>query len=120
MDFEMDTSLEKEIARTELHLKMLKTQDPEAVFHCPKCNKDFSQLSNYRELGVCGKCFSKVHEEKLQKMTFEIIGGTIEKIEIGKVDPLQIVDKPEITKLWIKTIKGKTIVLKPPERLIFA
>lgn len=99
---------------------MLKAKNPEVVFHCPKCNKDFSQLMNYRELEMCGKCFSKIHREKLQNLTSEIIGGTIENIEIGKVDPLQIVDKPEITKMRIKTTKGKTIVLKPPERLIFA
>lgn len=69
---------------------------------------------------MCGKCFSKVHKEKLQNLTLAIIGGTIENIEIGKVDPVSFVDKPEIVKMWIKTTKGKTVVLKAPKRIIFA
>ena len=116
----LDTPLEQEIKRTKERLKQLLDKNPEAVFHCPRCGNDYSNLLNYRELGMCGKCFSKIHRKKLQKLTLDIIGGTIENIEIGQVDPLQIVDKPEIIKMWIKTTKGKTIVLKTPERLIFA
>ena len=120
MEFEMDTPLEKEIEKTEKHLKMLKAGDPEAVFQCPKCKKKFAQLLNYRELEMCGKCFSKTKREELKKLTMDILNGTIENIEIGSVGPFHIPDKPEIVKMLIRTTKGKLVTLKVPEKLIYA
>jgi hypothetical protein len=118
--YDFDRPLEKEIKGTDQHLQRLKAKDPTDVFHCPVCNNDYAMLGNYGELKMCGKCYSKKNTEKMQKLADAIIGGTIEKVEVGETQPYTIVEKPDITKMRIKTTKGKVIELKVPERLIFA
>ena len=115
----MDTPLKEAIERAERRLKLLREKDPQAVFHCPGCGQYFENLANYNELKRCGKCFSKRKQEIMETHVAEVIGGTIKDIKVSEVNPLRIPKEPEITEVIIKTIGGKTVKLKQPEKLLY-
>ena len=113
----MDTSLTEAIKRTEEHLKRLKNKDPEAVYHCPKCGNDYSNLMNYRELGMCGACYRKTKTEEMQKLADALVGGTIVEVKVAPVEPLLMdTDKPMISKIIVLK-NGKKIELKQPPQI---
>jgi hypothetical protein len=55
----VDISLDEEIKRTEAKLEQLWKKDQNAVFHCPKFGGYFVNLGNYKQLKMCGKCFTR-------------------------------------------------------------
>lgn len=115
----MDTPLEKAIKWTEERLEKLKKKDIEAVFHCPECGQYLENIGNYRTLGMCGKCYTKVKTKEMEDHVRHIIGGTITNIQVAKADPLNIVDEPQIVQITVKTKDGKSVKLKKPEETIF-
>ena len=118
-DWSFDTPLDKAIERAENRLKQLKTRDSEAIFHCPICGKDFEQLGNYRELKMCSKCYSKKSREEMQNHTRELIGGTIENIEVVEDNPLHPSDYTVIAEITVKTTKGKIVKVKKPKDVVY-
>lgn len=115
-----DTPLDKAIEGAEKRLKQLQIKDPEAVFHCPACGKNFELLGNYDELKMCGKCFSKKSTEEMQEHTLDLINGTITNVKVGQGDPFH----PSkgtigITEITVKTTKGKIMKVKKPKEAIF-
>jgi hypothetical protein len=113
----MDTKLEDAIKRAEKNLQELRDKKKDAVFHCSVCGGDFENLMNYRELGMCGACYTKTKTEELKKHVEQLIGATIVDIQIAPADPMWAQkDNPEIVEITVKTADGKIVkIKKPPE-----
>jgi len=108
-----DIPLEAEIKNTERMLEMLKNRNPDAVFHCPICKKDFRDIGNYRELKMCSKCYVDTETAKLQEQTKDLIGSVIQNVEVVKPSPYGVISSRGvgIKQLTVKLPNGKTAKL---------
>jgi len=114
----VDTPLDEEIKQTEARLEQLWKKDPNAVFHCPKCGGYFANLGNYRQLKMCGKCFTREKTKALQKLAKKLVGATILKVEVEKADPMYPdVEKPRIKNMTVKTKSGEIVKLSEEEKV---
>jgi uncharacterized C2H2 Zn-finger protein len=72
-----DISLDEEIKATEDHLEKLRNKNIDAVFHCPRCKKDFRFVVNYNQLKMCGRCYVKAETTQL---TVRLPNGEVRKL----------------------------------------
>jgi len=109
----MDTPLDTAIKATERQLALMKQKNPEAVFKCPECGRYFSQLGNYRDLGMCGSCFEKVKTKEMDAHVQHLLGGTIVDIKVEKADPISFCRElvTVITQISVKTKDGQIVKL---------
>lgn len=118
-EFSFDAPLEKEIEYVKKRLERLKNKHPDEVFHCPRCQKDYRSLGNYRELKLCGKCYVEVETEKQQQKTKDLIGATIQEVTVAKVSPYgSFHERVGITKLTVKLPNGKVVELIQDQPII--
>lgn len=113
----MDIPVEKEIENTKRRLALLETRDPEVAFKCPKCGKYFSQLGNYRTLGMCGSCFTKTKTKEMKDRVRHLLGGKIVDIKLEKADPLLENLAPIITQIIVETADGQRVPLNKEKEI---
>lgn len=103
-----DISLDEEIKATEDHLEKLRNKNIDAVFHCPRCKKDFRFVVNYNQLKMCGRCYVKAETEKLQEQTKDLVGATILIVNVAKPSPYNSFhEKVGITQLTVRLPNGE-------------
>ena len=115
----MDNSIEKEIKNLEQRLDKMKKGDPEVVFKCPKCDKSYEQLGNYRELKMCSKCFVEVKTRELKEHVEHILGGTVLALVLSEADPYSPDAEPQIVNITVKTKDGSIVNIKKKKNVTY-
>ena len=86
--------------------------EKKTVFSCPECLREFRDSENYRKMQLCYSCYYEEETRRLKKNLKTIIGSKITQIDVG----CSSAHPPEcgIKKIYVKTKKGKEIIIDDP------